>query len=84
MLKFYRYATSTKRIFASVKNHSNLNTVMESGFELTNGNDGSRPRDFSRTPRKMSRDSNSGNFRTRTQSVASSQSNDENSKQVKV
>lgn len=83
MLKFYRFATTTKRIFLTVKNQSNLNTIMESGFELPNGNEATRPRDFSRTPRKMSRDSNSGNFRTRTQSVASNQSNDENSKQVK-
>lgn len=80
MLKFYRYASSTKKIFQKYPNTEIKQPIrkymvchyirkkMESGFE--------EPiRSFSRTPRKMSRDN--GQFRTRTHSIASTGSNGE-------
>lgn len=79
MLKFYRFAAITKRIFEPIPENSQLiiRNTMENTFEdhhhqlQTRGSSS-----FSRTPRKMSRNATENNattaaFRTRTQSIAS-------------
>jgi len=73
MLKFYRFAAVTKRIFEPIPENSQLTirTKMENTFEDHHHSLQSRG-SFSRTPRKMSRNASESPFRTRTQSIASS------------
>jgi len=82
MLKFYRFAAITKRIFEPIPENSQLTTFrtkkMENTFEDHHHHHNLQNRgSFSRTPRKTTRNNNAtatteaATFRTRTQSIAS-------------